>query len=321
MPTSDIPLQELRTFTGELDEPADFDDFWRDTLASARQEDSLLDIHEVQTPVKSLIIEDLTFRGFSGDPVRAWVTRPPSDGPLPVVVEYLGYGGGRGLPGERLGWASSGYLHILMDTRGQGSAWGTGGDTPDPHGTGPAFPGVMTRGIERPESYYYRRLMTDAVRIIDSVTSLPAADPDRIGVVGGSQGGALAIAAAALHPAVKTLCPEVPFLCSMRRSVELTPDAPFTEVSNYLGVHRDRVDETFSTLSYFDGANFASRIHQPALFSTALMDTVVLPSTVFAAYNRLSSVDKEIVVYEFNGHEGGQHRHWERQASWLSTRL
>src|SRR5690606_14262402 len=109
---------------------------------------------------------------------------------LPAIVEFVGYGGGRGLPGTRLFWPSAGYAHILMDTRGQGSAWGGGGDTADPHGSGPAAPGYLTRGIDDPATYYYRRVFTDAVRLIDAVRTLPAIDPERIAVTGGSQGGA-----------------------------------------------------------------------------------------------------------------------------------
>ncbi|MFX7845161.1 acetylxylan esterase, partial [Acinetobacter baumannii] len=72
------------------------------------------------------------------------------------------------------------------------------GDTPDPHGSTAAYPGVMTRGIHDPREYYYRRLYTDAARLVDVVRELPGVDATRIAVTGGSQGGALAIAAAAL---------------------------------------------------------------------------------------------------------------------------
>ena len=51
-------------------------------------------------------------------------------GPLPTMVEYIGYGGGRGQPYEWLLWASAGYAHLVMDTRGQGGTW-QGGDTSD----------------------------------------------------------------------------------------------------------------------------------------------------------------------------------------------
>jgi cephalosporin-C deacetylase len=56
----------------------------------------------------------------------------------------------------------------------------------------------MTQGILDPATYYYRRLITDAVRAVEAVRSHPAVDPQRIAVTGGSQGGALTLAAASL---------------------------------------------------------------------------------------------------------------------------
>lgn len=93
---------------------------------------------------------DVTFPGFAGDPVRAWLHVPAgATGPLACVVEFLGYGRGRGLPHEQLLWASAGYAHLVMDTRGQG--WSTaGGDTPDPCAVAGAVPGFLTRGVESP---------------------------------------------------------------------------------------------------------------------------------------------------------------------------
>lgn len=274
-----------------------------------------------QTPIDQLIVEDLTFPGFGGEAIRGWVTRPRTDEPLPTVVEYIGYNGGRGIPGERLQWAAAGYVHVLMDTRGQGSGWGSGGDTPDPHGSGPAVAGFMTKGIESPDSYYYRRVYTDAVRLLDLVATLPFVDPARIAVTGASQGGGISLAAAALHDGVAAVLPDVPFLCHFRRSAELTPELPFSELRRYLAVHRDDEERVFETLSYFDGANLARRITAPAYFSVALMDDIVLPSSVFAAYNRLASTDREIAVYSFNGHEGGQIRQWIAQVAWLAERF
>ncbi len=110
---------------------------------------------------------------------------------------------------ERLGWVSSGYAYLFMDTRGQGSAWGTGGGTPDPHGTGPSFSGFMTRGIDSPDEYYYRRVYTDAVRAIDAVRTFDRVDPDRVVVCGGSQGGGITLAAAALAEGVVAALPDV----------------------------------------------------------------------------------------------------------------
>ena len=244
-----------------------------------------------------------------------------SDGPLPTIIEFQGYNGGRGLAGEKLQWAASGYAHVFMDTRGQGSGWGGGGETPDPHGSGPAVAGFMTRGIQHPNDYYYRRVFTDAVRLVDLVQTLEFVNPSRIALAGGSQGGGIAIAAAALSQNVAAVMPDVPFLSHFQRAIEATPEEPFTEITRYLAVHRERVEATLATLSYFDGVNFAKRISSPAYFSVALMDGIVLPSTVFASYNHLQSDDKAIEVYAYNGHEAGQFLQWTRQAKWLQARF
>ena len=99
--------------------------------------------------------------------------------------------------------------------------------------------------------------------------------------------------------------PDVPFLCHWRRAVTLLDSDPYGEIRRFLKMHRDKVDTVFTTLSYFDGVNFAARANADALFSTALMDDICPPSTVFAAYNHWVGA-KEIRVYEFNTHEGGE---------------
>ncbi|MFF7291783.1 acetylxylan esterase [Microbacterium sp. NPDC008134] len=320
MPLTDLPLEQLRDFRPEVAEPADFDRFWEDTLAESRASGGAIERRAALTPIRELIVEDLTFPGFGGEAIRAWITRPQREGRLPVVVEYIGYNGGRGVAGEKLQWAAAGYVHVLMDTRGQGSGWGTGGDTPDPHGSEASVPGFMTRGISDPATYYYRRVFTDGVRLIDAVRELPFVDAGRIAVTGSSQGGGIALAVGGLVHGLVGVLPDVPFLCHFGRSVQLTPDQPFMEIARYLAVHRDQDERVFRTLSYFDGVNFARRVAAPALFSVALMDGIVLPSSVFAAYNHLAVDDREIAVYPFNGHEGGQTHQWVRQAEWLSAR-
>ncbi|HWU59786.1 MAG TPA: acetylxylan esterase [Microbacteriaceae bacterium] len=322
MPFTDLPLDALREYKPQVSEPSDFDAFWSQTIADARSALSAPVLTPVRTPISEIEIFDLTFSGFAGDPIKGWVMRPRgSVEPRATVVEYVGYNGGRGLPGEKLLWAASGYVHVVMDTRGQGSGWGTGGDTPDPHGSGPASAGFMTRGIEHPNDYYYRRVYTDAVRLIDHVRQFDFVDPERLAVTGASQGGGIALAVAGLVDGLAGVMPDVPFLSHFRRAVELTPEPPFTEIVRYLAVHRGSIDRVFETLSYFDGVNFARRVHAPALFSVALMDGIVLPSTVFAAFNALPTQNRSIEVYPFNGHEGGQTEQWIRQADWLTQML
>jgi cephalosporin-C deacetylase len=162
----------------------------------------------------------------------------------------------------------------------------------------------MTLGVLDPKTYYYRRVFTDAVRAIEAARSHDVVNPEKIAVTGGSQGGGIALAASALEPIVAASMPDVPFLCAYRRATEIVDTAPYSEITRYCKIHRDQVDTVFHTLSYFDGVNLASRAHAPALFSTALMDDVCPPSTVFAAFNHYAG-PKEIKVWRYNQHEGG----------------
>jgi cephalosporin-C deacetylase len=302
---TDLPEDALRQYRSALTRPADFDEFWTASIAAARDAATGVVASPVDTGLHTVHVQDVTFPGFAGDPIRAWL-RTPADatGPLPTIVQFVGYGGGRGLAEDALFWASAGFAHLQMDTRGQGSMWSPG-DTPDPEGAGPSAPGFTTRGIESPETSYYRRLVVDAVRAVDAAAELPEVDADRIAVLGSSQGGYLALAAGALQPRVRRAFSFVPFLCDIARAITITDNDPFREIGRYLAVHRDREGAVLRTLSYLDGVNLARGATAPIRMSTALMDATCPPSTVFAAFNDYAGAEKSIDVWRYNGHEGG----------------
>ncbi|HEY0186606.1 MAG TPA: acetylxylan esterase [Cellulomonas sp.] len=300
----DLAEPQLWQHTSSLVEPADFDTFWSTTLAESRAAGGPVLLEPAGSPLTTIDAWDVTFPGFAGDPVRAWYRRPADvHADLPVVVQFVGYGGGRGEVTENLLWAASGFAHLYVDTRGQGSGWSRGA-TPDPWGTGPQSPGVMTRGIDDPATYYYRRLLTDAALAVDAARGLPGVDGTRVAAVGGSQGGAMALAAGALADGVGAVAAHVPFLCDIERAIGITDSRPFAEVVEYLRMHRAAADRVLRTLSYVDGVAFARRGTAPARFSVALMDTTVPPSTVVAAHHAWQG-PKELRVWRYNGHEAG----------------
>ncbi|MFE4308300.1 acetylxylan esterase [Streptomyces sp. NPDC056891] len=317
----DLPLDQLRTYRSASVEPEDFDAFWAKTLGEARTHALDARFEPVPTGLSTVETFDVTFAGFDGQPVKGWFVLPAGTSqPLPVVVEFIGYGGGRGLPHTHLLWASAGFAHFVMDTRGQGSGWATG-DTPDPVGSAPSFPGFMTRGVEDPYTYYYRRLFTDAVRAVEAARSHPLVDASRTAVTGVSQGGGITLAVAGLVRDLVAVAADVPFLCDFPRATTVTDRTPYREIGNYLKTHRGRVRLVQDTLSYFDGVHFAARASAPALFSTALEDLTCPPSTVFAAFNAYAGDEKAIEVYEFNDHEGGDTFQQAAQLRWLPGRL
>lgn len=325
MPQYDLSLAELEAYAPELPEPADLSEFWTKTLTAARAYPLDVRWEPAETDLVCVDTWDVTFPGFDGQPVRGWLHLPGvrtlahADGRLPVVVQYHGYGGGRGRPHETMLYAVAGYAHFVMDTRGQGGRWSVG-ETPDPAGSGPSHPGFLTRGIGDPHEYYYRRLFTDAVRAVEAVRTHPSIDPARVVVAGGSQGGAMSLAVASLLPDVAGALVDVPFLANIARAIEITDTDPYVELAYYLAVHRDKVEQAFATLSYFDVAVLARRATAPALFSVGLTDVTCPPSTVYAAYNAYAG-PKRICVYPYNGHEGGQADHVREQLRWLRTVL
>ena len=281
MPLFDLPLSELESYAPEIPIPTDLVPFWTDTLAEACSHDLALTRTPYDNKLALIETDDVTFAGFGGTPVKAWLHRPAgASGPLPTVVQYHGYSGGRGFPHATTTWAQAGYAHLVMDTRGQG--WSAGGPSGTPDWAPTAglnhTPGFMTSGITDPQDYYYRRVYTDAVRLLDAARALPEVDPDKIIVAGGSQGGGITIAAAALAamsgiPLVGS-APDVPFLCHFRRAVGLTDRLPYGEITQYLAAWRDHADQAYATLAYFDGAVLGRLASAPTLFSVALMDAV-----------------------------------------------
>ena len=316
MPYADLTREELHEFAPRVARPDDFTEFWARTLDEAAQYDLDPVFEAIDAGLATLDVYDVSFAGYGGHRVHGWLRVPrAATGPLPCVVQYVGYGGGRGLAHENLLWSAAGYAHFIMDTRGQGSGWSVGA-TGDPGVAGAAHPGYMTRGILDEHDYYYRRLYVDAVRAVDVARSHPAVG-EQVAVTGHSQGGGLSLAVSGLRDDLAAVMADVPFLCHFDRAVRIADSGPYLEIAKYLKVHRDHLDQAFRTLSYFDAVNLVQRATAPALFSTALQDATCPPSTVFAAYHAYAG-EREIRDYPFNDHEGGQGFHEIEQLQWLA---
>jgi cephalosporin-C deacetylase len=321
---ADLPQSELRDYRPDVAEPADFADFWATQLAAARAHVAGPSFAVVGSQVRHAAVHDVTFAGHGGDPIKGWLLEPHSAtddeaAGRPVIVEFVGYGGGRGDPFDWLRWSCAGYPHLIMDCRGQGGGWRRA-DTPDLGDSGaPSAPGFLTRGVMDAGSHYFTRLFIDAARAIDAIRQWPGAAGRPVVTAGASQGGGLAIAAAHLAGDVAAALPDVPFLAHPRRAVDVTDARPYHELAEYCRVHPDSVDQVFATLAYLDVVNHARHVTAPALFSVALADDITPPSTVFAAFNNYAGERKEIAVYPYNGHEGGGTRHFMAQLEFLGA--
>jgi cephalosporin-C deacetylase len=308
MPWYDMPLERLREYRTQTAEPEGLDEWWAKRLQRARaQVDSATFTPHEPDVYRPFQVFDVEFSGSGGDRIRAWYLKPAGEASK-IVVKFIGYGGGRGAPAEHMLLPALGYAVLVMDSRGQGGRW-TYGATGD-GAAGPENSQVMSRGITTPEDYYYTRLFIDAARAVDVALEVSGGAP--VAVAGASQGGGLALAAAALHRDEVAVChADFPFLCDIQRAITLAAHAPYTEIPEFLAENVALIDSALNTLRYVDCALLARRITATCLLSAGLMDDVCPPSTVFAAYNEITA-DKDIAVYPYSGHSvPSAHAEWQ----------
>ena len=316
MPFPDLWPDQVASYRSLAAAPADFDAFWAATLTEVRSHPLRARFTPVAAELPVFDVHDVSFAGYAGHEVKGWFIAPKG-GAVDCVVKFIGYNGGRGFAHEHLFWPATGRAVLVMDTRGQGAGWATGA-TSDPVGSEPSQAGFMTKGIGAKETYFYRRVFSDAVRAVEAARSFPGVAAARVAVCGGSQGGGISLAVAGLVPDLLAVMPDVPYLCDFARSIVVASRDPYLEIARYLSVHRDKEANALRTLSYFDGIHFAARAKAPALFSVALMDTICPPSSVYAAYNAYAGV-KEMASYTYNDHEGGGPFQERRQLDWLAA--
>lgn len=303
MPVIDMPLEQLRAYPGTNPRPQDFDAFWARALEqmNAVEPNVQLVSSRFQSPVAECF--DLYYTGVGGARVHAKYLRPKNAAAsAPAVLMFHGYTQDAGDWLPKLGYAASGFHVAALDCRGQG---GESEDVGGVHGN--TFSGHIIRGLQDgPDKLLFRDIFLDTALLAKIVMGMPGVDPGRVGATGGSQGGGLTLACAALEPRIARAAPVYPFLCDYRRvwEMDLAKDAyqEITEYFRHFDPLHEREEQVFTALGYIDAAQLAPRIRGEVLMATGLMDNICPPSTQFAAYNRITSA-KSMLIYPDFGHE------------------
>ena len=304
MPVLDMPLAKLLTYEGVNECPADLDAFWdrgiaeMEALGTGCQLDLKLDL-------PNALVYDLWYTGVGGARIHGYFARPRAiEKPLPAVVRFHGYSGDRGSLASMLSWTAAGMCAAAIDCRGQGGLSEDNGQV-----LGNTLHGHIIRGLDNddPRKLYYYGVFLDCAQLARIVMSLPYVDETRVGATGGSQGGGLTLACAALTPNLNRAAPVYPFLTDYRRVWEMdlakAAYAELVEFFRHTDPTHEHEAETFTKLGYIDNHNMAHRIRCKVRMYTGLMDNICPPSTQFAAFNNIPS-EKDYVIYPDFGHEG-----------------
>ncbi len=302
--TFDMPMERLQAYTGTNPRPMDFEAYWDRGLAEMRALDARVERRPAafQTPFAEC--EHLFFTGVGGARVHAKLLRPrtPPPSPQPAVLQFHGYTGSSGGWMDKLPWVAQGFTVAALDCRGQGGLSNDPGGVP-----GYTHLGHIIRGLDgAPEQLAFRQIFLDTAQLAGIVMALPGVDPDRVGALGGSQGGGLTLACVALEPRIRRAAPNFPFLCDYQRvwQMDLAVNA-YAELREYFrrfDPRHEREAEVFTRLGYVDVQHLAPRIRAEVLMGVGLMDTVCPPSTQFAAYNKITA-PKQLALFPDFGHE------------------
>ena len=279
------------------DRPDDFDDYWmraRRELDAVDPQFKLIRQDKLCTETREIFL--LEMRSLGNVLIRGWYMKPVREGTYPAILHVQGYSSNKT---PQTLYQGDDMVSLALNIRGHGNS--------QDH-VNPGFPGYLQHHVDDRELYVYRGAYMDCIRAVDFLHSRAEVDTSRIAVEGGSQGGALSFATAALDPERINLCvPHVPFLSDFRDYFRIAgwPGGEFRQYfEDNPGIQED---EIYRTLSYIDIKNLAPWIKAPVLMSVGLMDPTCPPHINFAAYNQLN-VQKEYKVYPYAGHSlPGEH--------------
>lgn len=306
--TFDFSFDRLQTYIGINPCPSDFEAYWEKALSEMNAIDSQVELVPAEFQAPTAECFHMYFTGVGGARIYAKLLRPKNAAvPHPAVVMFHGYTGNSGDWAGKLNYVGQGYTVAALDCRGQG------GLSEDPGGTsGNTHRGHIIRGLTdalngNPEKLLFRQIFLDTAQLAKIVMSMPDVDSTRVGATGGSQGGALTVACAALEPRIKRVAPIFPFLSDYKRVWEMdqAKDA-YVELRDYFRLfdpRHEKEEAIFEMLGYVDIQNLAPRIRGEVYWPIGLMDTICPPSSQFAAYNKITA-PKSMLVYPDFGHEG-----------------
>ncbi len=302
--TFDLSLEDLYTYQGRNPRPVDFEAYWDAGLAEMHRQDARTELVAADFQTAFADCFHLYFTGVGGARVHAKLLQPKQPAPgSPAVLLFHGYSGNSGGWVEKLGYVAAGFTVAALDCRGQG------GLSEDKGGTqGWTLRGHIVRGLAdpSPRKLLYRSIFLDTAQLAGLVMDMEHVDADRVGATGGSQGGALTVACAALEPRVRRAAPTFPFLADYQRIWEMDlAENAYAELRQWFrqfDPQHQREEEVFTRLGYVDTQHLASRIQAELVMHTGLMDQICPPSTQFAIYNKIRA-PKSLQLYPDFGHE------------------
>jgi cephalosporin-C deacetylase len=182
-----------------------------------------------------------------------------------------------------------------------------------------AYPGLLTDGIESPETYTLLGAYADALRAVDALLTQSEASIGTIALTGTGLGANLALAVAARRSNISAVAADTPMALGHPAALQSGVGYPLGELDDYLRLHPERRDAVAATLSLVNAIGIAGAVQSPVLMSAGRFDRSLCPLT-FAQELAEALPDCDLRVYD-GASEGGGHEHGQVRGAWLAEKL
>ncbi len=308
-------IRKLQKVKVRPDPPRDLLKFWSRVREKVRSLPLDIERRRVDFPLDKMSVFDISFSAIDGTRIKGKLILPPEArrGKPPVIIHYHGAGWWSAPADCYSSWTLLGAAVLAMDFRNQSGMTGSASG----FGEGPSC--IFGMGIMDKERCGIYNLFTDGLRAVEAAKAIPEIDSARIGITGGSQGGGVALAVAALSSDVKLCMADVPSSCWFEKRL-FDKSGGAADLSNFIKNRPETLERILDNLRYFDNVNLAPQINCPVLVSCGLRDPVCPPENVYAAYNNIRS-EKRIYPYVFAQHEGGGALHGRIKLEFFKKKL
>lgn len=270
--------------------PADFDSFWDNELQKLSQV-PMDPIRETIRQDASLRGEEITLTALDDIPVTGYLAIPVNAAPrsLPAVLYFHG----AGFKSSQLRTEFKEHA-IVFDVNAHGIKNGMPREFyRELNRRPPTNRRIYSHRNDREKSYFKNMFLRTA-RALEFIKSLPEWNGKTLIVSGRSQGGAQAIAAAALDKDVTLCIANVPALADHGgQTASRKPGWP--------GINPKNRQDIATASDYVDIINFAGRIKCETIMSIGMIDSICPPVSVWMTYQELN-VPKSVTFFPQQGH-------------------
>lgn len=293
--------------------PSDFDAYWK--WEKQNMKSLKMEVHSARVELEEsgYACYDTEINCTGSKPARGYFAKPEKAKfkslPIVLLVHAAGVKGSwcKSKVEDALRYAKMGNGALCFDLNAHGMLNGQPDEYYENLESG-ELKNYYAQGLENREDFYFRGMYLRLLRTIDFLTRQPEWDKKRIIVIGESQGGGQALAAAGLDSRVTAVVATVPAMCDFGGTLAGRKGGwpqPFERAAD--------MEKMKKVLPYFDTAHLLKNSKATIVVEIGLSDQTCPSTSIYAAINQANG---KRIVYPVTYREHSwptteQRKYWE----------